>query len=108
MGAGLIIKLTWDRLTGEKSNKILITCTRGRNLEKLGDLPNDGNPHLKYHLQWKTKEDVRGGGLGLQRGGRQFTWRWQSKYLANTCLLFHPETVGPRVASDLDVSPHHS
>ena len=27
-------------------------------------------PHIKYHLQLKTKEDIRGSGLGLQRRGR--------------------------------------
>lgn len=31
---------------------------------------NGPNPHLKYHLQLKTKENVRVKGLGLQRGGK--------------------------------------
>ena len=31
------------------------------------------NPHLQYRLQLKTKEDVGGSGLGLQKGGKQFT-----------------------------------
>ena len=79
------------QINWRKSNKILITCTSGRNLEKLGDLPNDWTSHLKYHLQWKTKEDVRGGGLGLQRGGRYFTWIWKSKCLINKSLLGHEE-----------------
>ena len=35
----------------------------------------------------KDKEDVGGRGLGLQRGGRPFTWRWKSKGLINTYLL---------------------
>lgn len=26
-------------------------------------------------------------GVGLHRAGRQFTWRWKSKCLANKCLL---------------------
>ena len=34
------------------------------------------NPHIKYHLQQKTKRDVVGKGLELQKGGRQFTGRW--------------------------------
>ena len=34
---------------------------------------SDQSPHPKYHLQ--LKEDVGSSGLGLQRGGRQFTWR---------------------------------
>ena len=29
------------------------------------------------NLQLKTKEDVVGSGLGLQRGERRFTWRCQ-------------------------------
>ena len=52
---------------------------------------NGWNPHLKYHLQLKTKEDVGGSGLELQGGGRQFTWRWKSK-----CLLGLAEKVGHR------------
>ena len=46
------------------------------------------SPHLKYHLQLKTKEDVGGGGcgLGLQRGGGQFTGRWKTWCLVkNVC-----------------------
>ena len=31
------------------------------------------NSHIKYHLQQKTKRDVVGKGLELQKGGRQFT-----------------------------------
>lgn len=32
-------------------------------------------PHLKYLPQLKTKEDVGGGGWGLQKGGRRFSRR---------------------------------
>ena len=38
----------------------------------------------------------RGRILGLQRGGRQFTWRWPNKCLVNKCFLRHAETVGHR------------
>ena len=43
--------------------------------------------YLKYHLQWKEKEDVGKRNLGLQRGGKQLTWCWKNKYLINKCLL---------------------
>ena len=49
--------------------------------------PKGRNPHLKYHLQLKAKEDVGVRGLGHQRGGRQLTWRWKSKCLVDKCLL---------------------
>ena len=56
-----------------------------------------------YHLQLKTKEDV-GGGLGLQRGGRQFTWRWKSKCLLNKCLLGQSETGDAERSGDSSLS----
>ena len=31
-----------------------------------------------------------------QRGGKQFTWRWKSKWLVNQCLLGPAETMGHR------------
>ena len=34
---------------------------------------NGWSPHLQYHCQLTTKEEVGGGALGLQREGRQFT-----------------------------------
>ena len=43
--------------------------------------------YFKYHLQWKPKEDVGNRNLGLQRGGKQLTWRWKNKYLISKCLL---------------------
>ena len=49
--------------------------------------------HLKYHLQLKTKENVEGRDLGLQRGGRQFTWRWKSKCLVNKHMPCLAETM---------------
>ena len=42
-----------------------------------------GESHLKCHPQLKTKGGVRGGGLWLQRGGRQLTWKWKIKCLVN-------------------------
>lgn len=48
---------------------------------------NGPSSHLKYHLQPKTKEAVGGSGLGLQKGGTWFTWRWKSWCLVNKCLL---------------------
>ena len=46
----------------------------GETQENCVTCPNGGNPHLKNHCQLKTKEDI-GGGVGLQRGGRQLAWR---------------------------------
>lgn len=48
--------------------------------------PNGRNPHLKYYIQLKTNEDVGGGGLGHQKNGRQFLWRWESKCLVDKSL----------------------
>ena len=62
---------------------------------------NGQNLYLKYHLQLKTKEDVGGEGVGLPRGGRQFTWRWESKCFVSKCLLGPAESMGHRVDSDL-------
>ena len=59
----------------------------GKTQEKWVTHQNGWNSHLKYHLQLKTEEDVGGSGLGCQRGGMQFTWRWKSKCLENKCLL---------------------
>lgn len=62
---------------------------------------NGQNPHLKYQLQLKTKEDVGGSGLGHQRRGRQFTGPWRNKCLVNKCLRGPAETMGLRVDSYL-------
>ena len=66
---GLRIKLTWDRLTGENKHKF--------NDMYIWDWPenwvthqNGQNPHLEYHLQLKTEEDVGSSGLELQRWGK--------------------------------------
>ena len=75
----------------------------GKILEDWVTCWNGWNPHLNYHLQLKTKEDVGGSGLGLQRAGRQFMWRWKSKCLINKCLLGCSETMGHRV--DLNSRP---
>lgn len=45
----------------------------GETQEKTATHQNGASPHLKHHLQLKTKEDFRGSGLGLQRGRRQLT-----------------------------------
>lgn len=56
--------------------------------------PNGRNPHLKYYIQLKTNEDVGGGGLGHQKNGRQFLWRWESKCLVDKSLWEHEVTNG--------------
>ena len=76
-------------------------CIHEREPRKLSNSPKWKNPHLKYHLQLKTKEDVGDSGLGLERGGREFIWRWKSKGFVNKCLLGQAETMGHRVDSDL-------
>ena len=48
-----------------KSNTSLITYIHGRDPGVL-TRQNGQNPHLKYHLQLKTKEDIGGSGLRLQ------------------------------------------
>ena len=88
------------KINRRKIEQSLITCIHGRDPGKLSNLPKWLKPHLKYYLQLKTKEDVGGSGLRIQRGGRQFTWRWKSKYWVNKCLLGPAETVGYRVGSD--------
>lgn len=40
----------------------------GETLENWATCQNGWNPHLKYHLKLKRKEDVGASGLGLQRG----------------------------------------
>ena len=57
------------QINRRKSNKSLITCVHQRDPGELSNSPNGPNPHLKYHLQLKTKEDVGGSGLGFIRGG---------------------------------------
>ena len=56
--------------------------------------PNGWSLLLKYHLQIKTKKNVRESCLELQREGRQFTWRQKSRCLVNKYFLSHVETVG--------------
>ena len=73
------------RINRRKSHQSLITHVRGRGPGKLGHR-NSWNPHLGYHLQLKTKEDVGSSRLWLQKGGRQYTWKQKSKYLVNKCL----------------------
>ena len=38
---------------------------------------------LNYHLQLKSKRNVEGSGLEIQRGGSHLTWRWMSKWWVN-------------------------
>ena len=64
--AGLRIKLTWDKLTGEGQTSS-ITCKHGRKPGKLSNWPEWPKPPLKYNLRLKTEGDVSGIGLGLQR-----------------------------------------
>ena len=59
----------------------------GETQEKKAAHQNGPSPHLTHHLLLKTKEAVEGRGLGLQMGGRKFTWRWSSKCLVNKRLL---------------------
>ena len=49
------------------------------------------SPHLKHHLQLKTKEDAGDGGLGSQKEGRQFTWRWKANVWWTTVLWFRED-----------------
>ena len=87
-----------------------MTCIQGRDPGEMSNLPNGQNPHLKYCLQVKTKEDAVGRDLGLQTGKRQYTWRWKSRCLVNKCFLGHVESMGPRVVSGfyaLPLTPPH-
>jgi len=68
-------------LNRRRSNKSSIICIHGRDTGKMRNSPKWPSPHIKYHLQLKTKEDVGGSGLGLQSGGRQFSWRRKKKCL---------------------------
>lgn len=82
-------------------------CTWER-LRKTGNSPNGWNSHLKYQL--KTKK-MRVGGLGLQRGERQLSWRQKSISLVNKCLMNQAETIRHTVDSDLQAPPkfsHHT
>ena len=49
-----------------KSHKKLIAWIYGKDPGKLSNMPNSQIPHLKYHLQLKTKEDVRVVVVGFQ------------------------------------------
>lgn len=51
-----------------------------------------------------------GSGLGLQRGGRQFTWGLKSKCLVNECLLGSAEATGLSGLCSLGEAwpPHHT
>lgn len=51
----------------EKIKQSLTTCLHGRNPGKL-TCQNGHSPHLKYHPQLKTKEDVGGGERGPSEG----------------------------------------
>ena len=39
---------------------------------------NNQSPHLKFHLELKTREDVEGSDLGLQRG--VITQKWKNMF----------------------------
>ena len=45
-------------LTGKKLNRSLIMCTHGRDPGELNHHRNGQDPHLKHHLQLKTREDA--------------------------------------------------
>ena len=72
----------------------------GETQEKTATHQNGASPHLKHHLQLKTKEAVEGRRLGLQWGGRKFTWRWSSKCLVNKCLLGLQRQWDPGILTD--------
>ena len=80
---------------GEKS-KSLITCTCGRDSGKTQLIKIAENFTLNTVFSQRQKRIVEGGGLGLQRGGRQLTQRGKSKYSVNKCLLGHSETMRHR------------
>ena len=65
----------------------------GEALEKGVIHPKDGDSPADPSSA-KDKEDVGGGGLGRQRGGRPWPWTWTSKCWGSTCLLGQAETVG--------------
>lgn len=80
--SGLIIKLTWDRLTGAE-NQIYYICTY-EGFVRIRD-PRT-NQTVKVYMQPWAKE--KGGyWFRLQKAERQFTWRWRNKCLVNKCLL---------------------
>ena len=81
--------------------QILITCLNGRDPGKLSGLLKLVKPSPSIPSSAKDKRGCGDRGLGLQTGGRQFTWRWQSKCLLNKRLLDHAETAGCRLDSDL-------
>ena len=62
-----------------------------RGLEKLNISPK-WPKFILYSA--KDKRECWGGqtGLGFQREGSQFTWRWRSKYSVNKCLQGDTET----------------
>ena len=57
---------------------MFITCIHERDPGKLNTCQNGHNPHLKYHLELKTEEDVGDSGLGLSgnphRDGKGSIW----------------------------------
>ena len=84
--AGLQIKLTRDRITGENRTNLYNMYT-WETPRKLGNSTKWPSCQLKYHLQLKTKKSVGGTGLGFPRGGRQFTWKWKSKCSVDRTLI---------------------
>ena len=56
---------------------------------------------FEYHHQLKTKGDVGGSGLGLQRPGRQFTLEKEKQVFYTQIFVGHAETHADTVDSDL-------
>ena len=80
----------------------------GETREKTAIHQNGPSPHLKHHLQLKTKEAVEGRHLGLQGGGRKFTWKWSSKCLVNKHLLGLQRQWDPEWTLISKGFPHHT
>ena len=99
--AGLRIKLIWDRLTGENQTNFNNMYNAGETQENWETDKNGPNPHLKYHLQLKTKEDAGDSELRIQRERKAIHIEIKSKYWGNKCLLVCAQTMGHRVDSDL-------
>lgn len=84
--AALRIKLTQERVTGD--NQVYYVCTYGGESPiRIGAQKQIGQLRLIGHYEL-IRKGVHSC-LGLQSGGRQFTWRWKSKRFINKCLLDH-------------------
>ena len=61
---------------------------------------NSQSPHLKYHLQLKTREDVGGNGNGTSKGRKAIYLEMEKQMFGKQYLLGQAETMGHKVDSD--------